>query len=120
VNRTAFLVTIAVAAILMELFPAYVGAIKWAVILLAVAYLAGRALRTYPKLYRERKQKAAQFRADEDEYREFEKELTSLRSKYDTPRLEAEGNTLPPAYQVELQALNERHKAMLTRKFGAY
>jgi hypothetical protein len=120
VNRTAFLVTIAVAAILMELFPAYVGVIKWAAILLAVAYLAGRALRTYPKMFRDRKRQAAQLLADEQEYRDFSAELSALRSKYETQRLEAEGKVPPPAYEAELQALNERHKDMLTRKFGAY
>jgi hypothetical protein len=120
VKRTPFLVAIAVAAILMELFPAYVGPIKWAAILLAIAYLAGRALRTYPRLYREKKQRASQLMADDQEYREFEGELAALRTRYEIPRLEAQGLAPPPTYQDELQGLNERHKAMLTRKFGAY
>jgi ERCC4-related helicase len=120
VKRTPFLVTIAVAAMLMELFPAYVGPIKWAAILLAIAYLAARALRTYPRLYRERKRQAAQLLADDHEYRDFEAELAALRARHDTQRLEVQGISPTQVYLDELQALNERHKSMLTRKFGAY
>ncbi len=119
-SRTIFLATVAVAAILMELFADQVGVIKWALILLGGVYLVVRALKTYPALYREKKRKAAQLAADEQEYREFEKMLEAVRAKYRPNHLPDDSIELPAAYHEELTALNEKHRDMLTRKFGAY
>jgi hypothetical protein len=119
VGRTGLLAAIAVAAILVQLFPDHVGAIKWAVILLGLAYLLAQALTTYPKLYLDRRRLEVQSAADEQEYGTYERELAALRSRYPAERL-ADGAVPPPEYQAELAALNERHREMLTRKFGAY
>jgi hypothetical protein len=119
VGRTSLLVAIAVAAMLVQLFPEHVGAIKWAVILLGLVYLLVQALTTYPTLYLDRKRLKTQRAADTQEYGIYERELAAIRSKYPAGRL-ADAAALPPDYQAELMARNERHREMLTRKFGAY
>ena len=78
-----------------------------------------RLARTLPRQYREKRRRAMQLAVDAQEYRLYEAELEAIRNKYDPNRLGVEG-ALPAAYQDELTALSEKHRAMLTRKFGAY
>ena len=117
VGRTSLLAAIALAAVLLQWFPRHGGAIKWALILLGLGYLIVGAVTTYPRIYRDRK-RAAQLAADERDYRNYEHDLGVIRSKFAVDR--PANGAPPPAYQAELDALNEKHRDMLTRKFGAY
>jgi hypothetical protein len=118
VSRTSFLVAIAVAVLMIQFFPNQAGTIKWVTVALGILYLVIRALRTYPKQYRDKKRRAALAAADDQEYRLYKTELDSIRTKYD-PRHEMDENgAVPQAYKDELSALHDKHRAMLTRKFG--
>jgi Tfp pilus assembly protein PilE len=120
VSRTRFLVAIAIAAVLMQVYPAYVGAIKRGLVLLGVTYLLVRALKTYPRLYQEKKRQAAQNVADAQEYLDYARELETIRSTFDPNHHDGADVDPPPEYQDALTALSEKHRDMLTRKFGAY
>jgi hypothetical protein len=110
------LAAIAVAAALMQLFPAQANLIKWAVIGLAILYLVIRASLTYPRIYRERKARAAQRLADDRQYERYEGELAAIRAKYsDVAETDEIGSR---RFRTELEALHSVHAAMLERKFG--
>jgi len=110
VSRTRFLVVIAIAALLIQLFPAHAGPIKWLAIVAGVAYLAVRALRTYPGLFKQKKLEARQRRTDEVAYAEYLAELAALKA--------SAGSLAPDDYTIQLQALHENYRDMLERKFG--
>ncbi len=109
-SRTRFLAAIAVAALLMQVLPDYSDLIKWVAIGIGVLYLIVRALRTYPRQYRLKKQAAAQRAADEREYLEYTAALQALRSR----PLSAGDD-----YEAAVAELHARHRDMLARKFGA-
>jgi len=117
-TRTWFLAVIAAAAGSMQLIPAYAGPIKWVAIVSGVLYLMIRALKTYPKQYRLRKQRKAQVVADDSEYFLYSQELISLREKYTAAGAETGSGMLVERYEAEVALLHDRHRAMLERKFG--
>ncbi len=114
-TRTRFLVAIAVAALLIQFLPDQASTIKWSVIALGAVYLLTMALRTYPRRFRERRQRAAQEAADERAYREYKQELDSIRAKYEADR---EPDAMSEAYEAEIAALHDKYQDMLGRKFG--
>jgi len=110
VSRTRFLIVIAIAALLIQLFPAYAGTIKWLAIGAGVAFLAVQALRTYPRQFKLKRLESRQRIADDAGYAEYSAALAALK---------ASGETITPEeYAVRLAALHEKHRAMLKRKFG--
>ena len=115
-TRTIFLALIALAVILIQLIPTQASTIKWATIALGVAYLAGRAVLPYPKIYRQRRQRIAQRAADERDYRQYEIELDAIHAKYDAGDVTEE--THAQAFKDDLTALHEKYQGMLARKFG--
>jgi hypothetical protein len=106
---------IALAVILIQLVPTHATSIKWATIALGVAYLVVRAVLTYPKIYRDRRRRAAQRREDESDFRLYEIELDRVHAKYDA----ADADEIhAQAFKDELTALHEKYQGMLERKFG--
>jgi hypothetical protein len=119
VSRTIFLAAIALAVLLMQLLPNQAHIFKWIAMGLAVMYLFGRGLSTYPRLFREKKRRAAQQRADEQEYQQYQIDLASIRARHD-PQHEPLGRSeLSQEFSDELTALHEKYQAMLERKFGS-
>ncbi len=109
---------IAAAVLLMQFLPNQANTIKWLTIAFGIVYLAARALRTYPQQFREKRRRAAQQAADDQEYRRYEAELEAIRARHD-PQRELLGKTeLPQEFKDELTALHEKYQAMLDRKFG--
>ncbi len=114
-TRTRFLVAIAVAALLIQFLPDQAHTIKWVVIALGAAYLLTMALRTYPRQFRESRQRAAQEAADERAYRDYRQELDAIRAKYEADR---QPDALSQEYEAEIAALHDKYQDMLGRKFG--
>ena len=108
-TRTRFLLTLLVVVILLQLFPDKSATVeRLAVIgvaLYALIWLGSRFL----TVYRSRRQKARLAASDEEEYRTYESELAAIRARTDPASLE---------YRNELSALHDKHREMLTRKFG--
>jgi hypothetical protein len=120
VSRTIFLAAIALAVLLMQLLPNQAQIFKWIAFGFGVLYLFGRALTTYPRLFRERKRRAAQQRADEQEYQQYQSDLASIRARHDPQHELVMGRSeLSQEFKDELTALHEKHQAMLERKFGS-
>ena len=103
-SRTSFLVVIAAALLMLQFFPSHATRIKWAVVILGVAYLTIRALLTYPRLYREKKRRLAEDAADERAFGQYKMELDAI--------LAREGS------EAEVAALHDRYKETLDRKFA--
>jgi len=118
VSRTRFLVAIAVIVLLMQFFPNQASAIRLAGIALGLLYLAVRALRTYPALYRDKKKRAAQQAADDEAYRQYKIEVDAIRAKYDPNHELTDDTAMQQEYRDELSALHDKYQAMLSRKFG--
>jgi hypothetical protein len=118
VSRTIFLVAIAVALLSMQFFPGHADISKWAVVGLGVAYLSIRALLTYPKLYKERRRRAAERAEDEQAYGRYRTELDSIRARHEPPPDALEDAAAAEAYAAELSALHDKYRDMLDRKFG--
>lgn len=109
-TRTRFLLTLLLVAILLRLFPDRSAFIEQVAVggaaLYCLIWLGSRFLGRY-RLRRQQDRLAA---ADAAEYRDYERELADIRARTDESS---------PQFQVELSALHERHRDMLTRKFGA-
>jgi hypothetical protein len=118
VSRTLFLAAVAVIVLAMQFFPDQASHVKRTVIALGILYLAIRALRTYPRQYRDKRIRAAQEAADDREYRQYEIELEAIRAMYAPIHDLDEIAVIPQEYQNDLSALHDRHRAMLDRKFG--
>jgi hypothetical protein len=120
IGRTSLLAAVALCALMIQLFPSYVTVIKWVVIALGVLYVAVRAWTMIPAWFLERRRQEQQVSADASEYREYERDLAAIRSRFVVNDAATTVETPPAAYQAALTALNEKHKEMLIRKFGAY
>ena len=114
-TRTRFLIVIAVAAALYELFPRYAALIQAATIALAILYLATRLLTIYPARFREKRRLAALAESDDLAFRQYKAELDDIRAKYDPDRAP---DHLSPEYSSAIDALHDKYRDMLGRKFG--
>jgi hypothetical protein len=82
--------------------------------LYAVAwYAAGARAR-----YKRRAAEAARQAADDLEYQRYRADLDAIRAKFDPHRDLLDPTSISPEYQQELDLLHDRHRDMLTRKFG--
>ena len=108
-TRTRFLLTLLVVAVLLRVFPDRSALVEraalGAVALYSLIWLGSR----FWGQQRARRQRDRRTAADAQQYREYERELADIRARIDESS---------PQYQVELNALHDRHRDMLGRKFG--
>lgn len=116
-NRTRFLLALLVMVVLLRLFPDKSPAIEAVAVGGAALYCLLWAGSRYLAQLRARRRQAAQAAADDEEYRCYECELASIRSQYDPDRDAGEADA-SQAYKDALSALHDRHRDMLTRRFG--
>ncbi len=109
-GRTALLVAIIVATLLIHYFPG-VAPIIWVVAAGGAAAWLVRTGLLYYRHHRRLKERAAQARADAAEYHLYERELTALRT---------DSTLTADAFEQRAALLQERHKAMLVRRFGPH
>ena len=108
-TRTRFLLTLLVVVVLLQLFPDKSATVEWVAVIGVALYSLIWLGSRYLAQYRGRRRKAELAAADEEEYRNYERELASIRARTDSASQE---------YKDELSALHDRHRDMLARKFG--
>jgi Tfp pilus assembly protein PilN len=117
-NRTRILLVILVMVALIQIYPDRASLIEGVAIvgggLYAVAWYAANARARYKRLAAE----SAQAAADDREYRSYREELDAIRARFDPDRALGEPTAMSADYQKELDVLHERHRNMLSRKFG--
>lgn len=118
VSRTRLLVALLLLVVMVQLFPQNAGVIKlvWVctVGLIALAWMGRR----YLIRYQLRRAQAAQAAADDSEYRQYREELDIIRDQYDPQRDLDDPTSIAPEYRDALNALHDKHHAMLERRFG--
>jgi len=118
VNRTRILVALLVLVVLVQLFPAKSALIKMIWVSGGGILVAAWALTRYFAQRRKKSVEAAQSANDDREYQQYRQELDIIRGKYDPLRDLDDPTSITAECRDELNALHERHRAMLERKFG--
>ncbi len=118
-NRTRILLAVLVMVVLLQLFPAKADLIKAVFVGAGVVYCLIWGVRRYLAMSSKKQALAARRAADDDEYRQYQRELAAIRERHDPRRDDLEDPTsIAAAYREELNRLHDRHRAMLGRKFG--
>jgi hypothetical protein len=118
-NRTRILLAVLVMVVLLQFFPAKANLIKTVFVGAGVIYCLVWGGRRTLAANRKQKALAAQQAADDQEYQQYQQELHAIQLKYDPRRDLDDPTSLSDDYRAELNALHDRHAAMLGRKFGA-
>jgi len=118
-NRTRILLAVLVMVVLLQFFPAQANLIKAVFVGVGLLYCLVWGGRRYLAATRKKSALAAQQAADDEEYRAYQRELHAIQLKYDPHRDLDDPTSLSADYRAELNALHDRHEAMLGRKFGA-
>ena len=116
-RRTSLLLTAAIALLVVHFFPYLAAPIAWSALAAGVVWVAVVGWRLLAR-YQIHRSHAAKLAADDVEYRSYEIELNALRARHDPKGDWNESTDFPEAYRESLNALHERYKAMLTRRFG--
>ena len=117
-NRTRILLVILGMVILLQIYPDRATLIELVAIGGGGLYAAAWYIANTRARYKRQAAQAAQAAADDREYQLYRRDLDAIRARFDPGRDLLEPASITPEYQHELDVLHERHRDMLTRKFG--
>ena len=117
-NRTRILVALLVLVVLVELFPEKSTSIKLVWVSAGALYAMAWATVRYLAQRKRKLAEAALAAADELEYQHYRQELDIIRARFDPQRDLEDPTSISPEYREALNALHDKHQAMLERKFG--
>ena len=118
INRTKILMALLVLVILVQVFPDRAARIELAGVVAGAVYFAIWGALRLLSAQRTRRAAAVLEAADAAEYQQYKAQLDAIRARHATGHEPGDLTSISPELQADLNALHDKHEAMLTRKFG--